>query len=66
MPEPIVTFDEQAMRNDLRQLVRQAVEDALNGLLEEAMIERIIDYGHLIVFEGPTKRMEASPMVNKR
>lgn len=31
-----------------------------------AMIDRIIHYGHLIVFEGPTKRMEASPMANKR
>jgi hypothetical protein len=28
--------------------------------------DRIIHYGHLIVFEGPTKRMEASPMANKR
>ena len=31
-----------------------------------AMIDRIIHYGHLIVFEGPTKRMEASPMASKR
>lgn len=31
-----------------------------------AMIDRIIHYGRLIVFEGPTKRMEASPMANKR
>lgn len=31
-----------------------------------AMIDRMIHYGHLIVFEGPTKRMEASPMANKR
>lgn len=35
MSEPIVTFDEQAIRNDLRELVRQTVEDTLNGLLEE-------------------------------
>ena len=34
MSEPIVTFDEQAIRNDLRELVRQTVEDTLNGLLE--------------------------------
>lgn len=31
-----------------------------------AIIDRIIHYGHLTVFEGPTKRMEASPMANKR
>lgn len=31
-----------------------------------AMIDRMIRYGHLIVFEGPTKRMGASPMANKR
>ena len=35
MFEPIVTFDEQAIRNNLRELVRQTVEDTLNGLLEE-------------------------------
>lgn len=35
MSQPIVTFDEQAIRNDLRELVRQTVEDTLNGLLEE-------------------------------
>ena len=35
MSDPIVTFDEQAIRNDLRELVRQTVEDTLNGLLEE-------------------------------
>ena len=35
MSEPIVAFDEQAIRNDLRELVRQTVEDTLNGLLEE-------------------------------
>lgn len=31
-----------------------------------AMIDRMIRYGHLVVFEGPTKRMEALPMANKR
>ncbi len=31
-----------------------------------AMIDRIIHYGRLIVFEGPAKRMEASPVANKR
>ncbi|MGN0075379.1 MAG: IS256 family transposase [Parafannyhessea sp.] len=35
MSDPIVTFDEQAIRSDLKELVRQTVEDTLNGLLEE-------------------------------
>ena len=35
MSDPIVTFDEQAIRDDLEELVRQTVEDTLNGLLEE-------------------------------
>lgn len=35
MPEPIVTFDEDAMRDELRDLVRRTVEDTLNALLEE-------------------------------
>lgn len=30
-----------------------------------AMIDRIVHYGHLVVFEGPTKRMEASPMARR-
>lgn len=30
-----------------------------------AMIGRIIHCGHLVVFEGPTKRMEASPMARR-
>lgn len=35
MSEPIVSFDEDAMRGELRELVRQTVEDTLNTLLEE-------------------------------
>lgn len=35
MPEPIVTFNEESLRGDLRELVRKTVEDTLNGLLEE-------------------------------
>ena len=35
MSEPIVLFDEKAIKNELRELVRQTVEDTLNGLLEE-------------------------------
>lgn len=30
-----------------------------------AMIDRIVHYGHLVVFEGPTKRMGASPMARR-
>lgn len=33
MSEPIVTFGEQVIRYDLRELVRQMAEDTLNGLL---------------------------------
>ena len=35
MPEPIVTFNEETLKSDLRELVRRTVEDTLNGLLEE-------------------------------
>jgi len=30
-----------------------------------AMIDRIIHHGHLVVFDGPTKRMENSPMAHR-
>ena len=35
MPEPIVTFNEETLKSDLRELVRRTVEDTLNGLPEE-------------------------------
>ena len=35
MSNPIVTFDEDAVRGELRELVRRTVEDTLNALLEE-------------------------------
>ena len=35
MSDPIVSFDEAAMRGELRELVRRTVEDTLNALLEE-------------------------------
>lgn len=35
MSEPIVTFDEQAVRDELKEPVRRTVEDTLNALLEE-------------------------------
>ena len=35
MPEPIVSLNEETLRDDLRELVRKTVEELLNGLLEE-------------------------------
>lgn len=35
MPEPIVTFNEETLKSDLRELVRRTAGDTLNGLLEE-------------------------------
>lgn len=35
MPEPIVTLNEESLRGDLKDLVRQMVEDTMNALLEE-------------------------------
>ena len=35
MSKPIVTFNEESLKSDLRELERMTVEDALNGLLEE-------------------------------
>lgn len=35
MSDPIVTFDEGAIKNELKELVRQTVEDTINALLEE-------------------------------
>ena len=35
MSQPIVTFDEQAIKDDIRELVRQTVEDTINALLDE-------------------------------
>ena len=35
MSDPIVTFDENAVRGELRELVRRTVEDTINELLEE-------------------------------
>lgn len=35
MSEPIVTFDEKAVRDELEELVRKTVEDTLSALLEE-------------------------------
>ena len=35
MPEPVVTFSEETLKSDLRELVRRTVGDTLSGLLEE-------------------------------
>lgn len=35
MSEPIVTFDEKAVRDEFKELVRKTVEDTLNALLDE-------------------------------
>ena len=35
MSEPIVTFDKEAVRDELKELVRRTVEGTLNALLEE-------------------------------
>lgn len=35
MSDPIVSFDEGAIRNELKELVRKTVEDTINALLEE-------------------------------
>ncbi len=35
MPDPIVSFDEQAMKSDIREPVRQTVEGTVNALLDE-------------------------------
>lgn len=45
MSDPIVTFDEAAVRGELRELVRQTVKDTLNCLLRACpmMIPRVAD-----------------------
>ncbi len=35
MSDPIAVFDERAVRDELKELVRKTVEDTLNALLEE-------------------------------
>lgn len=35
MPEPIISFGESAIHEELQDLVRRTVEDTLNALLEE-------------------------------
>ena len=54
MPEPIVTSNEESLGPDLRELVRKAVEDALNGLLE-AEADELVGAGR----HGRTAEREA-------
>ena len=42
MPEPIVTLNEESLKDDLRELVRRTVEDTLNGLLDEEADDLVI------------------------
>ncbi len=35
MSEPIVSFNEESLKSELRELVRKTVEDTLNALLDE-------------------------------
>lgn len=41
MSDPIVTFDEDAIKGELRELVRSTVENTLNALLEEEIDDLI-------------------------
>lgn len=54
MPEPIVTSNEESLGPDLRELVRKAVEDTLNGLLE-AEADELVGAGR----HGRTAEREA-------
>ena len=35
MSDPIVSFNEQAVRDDLRELVRKTIEETINAMLDE-------------------------------
>lgn len=35
MSNPIVSFDEQAVKDELRELVRKAIEETINAMLDE-------------------------------
>lgn len=41
MSDPIVSFDENAIKDELKELVRQTVEDTINALLEEEADELV-------------------------
>ena len=41
MPEPIVTFNEETLKSDLRELVRKTVQETLNALLDEEADETV-------------------------
>ena len=35
MPNPIVSFDEEAVKSELRELVRKTIEETINAMLDE-------------------------------
>ena len=35
MSSPIVSFDEQAVKDELRELVRKTIEETINAMLDE-------------------------------
>lgn len=35
MSNPIVSFDEQAVKDELRELVRKTIEETINAMLDE-------------------------------
>ena len=59
MPEPIVTPNENALRADLRELVRKTVEDTLNGLLEEG---RMASWGRPLRAHGRARGLPRRPL----
>ena len=44
MPNPIVSFDEQAVKDELRELVRKTIEETINAMLDEEA-DRLVDAG---------------------
>ena len=47
MSEKIVTLNEEAIKGEIRELVRESVEETLNGLLE-AEAEKLTQAGNVV------------------
>ena len=43
MSNPIVSFDEQAVKDELRELVRKTIEETINAMLDEDVVNAIMD-----------------------
>lgn len=43
MSNPIVSFDEQAVKDELRELVRKTIEETINAMLAEDVVNAIMD-----------------------